>query len=141
MKLNNEYIRDILLYLEKCDYYVVNNDNDVITNPIWFETICNHFDTYKKHELYYALSNLEQAGYINLSKSSSGNTITCAVNFITFEGHEFLNSIKDEHNWSKIQSGLNVLRNYSLAAIQSVATGVTDAAIQSYLPTIFSKNV
>lgn len=141
MKLNNEYIRDILLFLEDCDYYTVNNDNDVVPNPVWFNTICIHFNKHPKHELYYALSNLAQAGFISLSQTHSGNAINCAVNFITFEGHEFLNSIRDDHNWGKIKYGLNALRNYSLAAIQSIAAGVTDAAIQSYIPSISSKNV
>ena len=141
MRLNNNCLRDILLYLESCDYYILNDNNDVESNGIWFEKICKENAQYSKPEIYYSLSNLEQAGFINMSKSSFSNSLDCCVNFITFQGHEFLNQIKDDKNWSKIQHCLKALRNYSLDAIQSVASGIASAAIQSYTSSISSKNV
>lgn len=139
MKLNNDCIRDTMLYLENCNYYVVNNDNDVEPKSILLENIYQNLNIYSKSEIYYTLINLEQAGFINLNKTRSNNALNCSVNFITFSGHEFLNSIKDANNWSKIQSCLNSFRNYSLAAIQAVAEGITAAAIQKYAPIFFSK--
>ena len=111
MRLNNDCLRDILLYLESCDYYILNENNDVESNGVWFEKICKENAQYSKPEIYYSLSNLEQAGFINMSKSSFSNSLDCCVNFITFQGHEFLNQIKDDKNWSRIQHGLNALRN------------------------------
>ena len=137
MRLNNNCLRDILLYLESCDYYILNENNDVESNGVLFEKICKENAQYSKPEIYYSLSNLEQAGFINMSKSSISNSLDCCVNFITFQGHEYQNQIKDEKNWSCRQHGLKSLSYLSMDAIHSIASGITSTAIQSYTSSIF----
>jgi len=56
MRLNNDCLRDILLYLESCDYYILNENNDVESNGVWFEKICKENAQYSKPEIYYSLS-------------------------------------------------------------------------------------
>lgn len=137
MKLNNDCMREVLIYLETCDYYTLDSSGDVTSNPVYLDTISDNFPQYKKHELFYVLKNLDQAGLIFLSSWSAGdNTIDCAVESISFSGHEFLNHIADEKNWSIIKKGLESIRNYSLSAIEAVATGTAQGAVQGYLSSL-----
>ena len=137
MKLNNDCMREVLIYLESCDYYTSNSSGDVISNPVYLNTISNNFPHYTKHELFYVLQKLDEAGLIYLHSWSAGdNTIDCHVNSISFNGHEFLNHIADEENWSIIKKGLESIRNYSLSAIEAVATGTAQGAIQGYLSSL-----
>lgn len=141
MILDNECLRDVLLYIENSDYYILTSDNCLEASPIYLSTICINLPKYNKAEIYYSLLNLSQAGFINLSTHNTSNNLDCAVNSITYSGHEFLNAIKDTANWNKIKIVLSSIRNYSLEAIKAVSSGITSATIETCLNTIISKNV
>ena len=88
---------------------------------------------YTKEDIFYTLSNLNQAGYINMTVKGAGNSIyLCFVNCITFQGHEFLEKIRSDQSWSKVKAGAEAIRNYSLDAISAIANGVASAAITAY---------
>ena len=77
---------------------------------------------------------LDQAGFVNISVKWAGDCLWyCAINYLTYSGHEFLERIRDEKRWGKVKGILNTVRDYSLSAISAIAEGVTSAAITSYL--------
>lgn len=136
MVLDNDLLRNVLLFLEERDYYIENSDGDVETNPVWFEQMAEHFSYCGRARLFYTLKNLEQAGYISLSTHFASNVVDgCCINYITFHGHEFLASIKDKDRWKGIKKALPAIKNYSIEAINAVAQGMTAAAISSYCQT------
>lgn len=134
MTLNNDCIRDVLLQIEKHQLVLLNSDDEVEMRPLDIEALYCLLPGYYKEDIFYSLFVLEQAGHINLSVHwIAGSVCECSVNYMTFEGHEFLNGIRDATNWSKISKGISAVRNYSLSAISAIADGVTSAAISAYL--------
>ena len=133
MKLHIDLFRGILLYLEEQNYYITRDDGDVEGEPVWFGNIVQAFPSYSPAEIYYALKNLEQAGLINLTSCRADNAVSrCYVNFITFQGHEFLSSIKNEERWSGIKKIIPSVRDFSLEAVKAIAEGMTACAISAY---------
>lgn len=64
---------------------------------------------------------------------ASDSVYECLVNYMTYDGHEFLNEIRDGKRWNKVKSITTAIRNYSLSAVSSIAEGVTNAAISAFL--------
>lgn len=134
MNLDANCVRDVLLAVEGLQRVFVNDDGDVEKGELWVDDLYAALPNYGKEVVFYTLYNLEQAGYIDLSVQWINNCVNlCAINHMTYEGHEFLESIRDSKQWTSVKKGLSAIRNYSLSAISSVAEGVTNAAISSYL--------
>lgn len=134
MKLNADCIRDVLLELEKSLTYRTNDEGQIEKNVVSLHELDGILIRYPKEEIFYTLTNLEQAGYIRMTVQWSGTGLyLCLVNCITFSGHEFLEKIRNDHAWSKIKAGADAVRNYSLDAISAIANGVASAAITAYL--------
>lgn len=134
MKLDAGCVRDVLLAVEELQRVFVNEDGDVEKEALWADDLYAALPGYNKGAVFYTLYNLDQAGYIDLSVQwINGCVNMCAINHMTYEGHEFLEGIRDSKQWASVKKGLSAIRNYSLSAISSVAEGVTSAAISSYL--------
>lgn len=134
MKLNHDCIRDVLLYLEDALCFA-EEDCAVKFQPIFFHELSSseNLRSYPKEVVFYSIHNLKQAGYISASiRYDLGIYDYCSVSDITFEGHQFLSQIRDDKRWAFIKSATSSIRDYSLAAISSVAEGVTSAAISSF---------
>lgn len=134
MKLDTNCVRDVLLAIEELQRVFVNDNGDVEKEALWINDLYAALPGYGREVVFYTLYNLEQAGYIDLTVQwISGCVNMCAINHMTYEGHEFLESIRDSRQWTSVKKGLAAVRNYSLSAISSVAEGITNAAISSYL--------
>ena len=111
------------------------DDSDVlIPNRMTLEQIDSLLPEFSKEDIFYAIYNLDQAGYLDVSilRTGGGGIYSCTVKDITYTGHEFLNKIRDEKRWAKVKSAANAVRDYSLSAISAIAEGVTSAAISAY---------
>lgn len=137
MKLNMECVRDVLLELESRDY--VREDDDIFCFiGISLNDLCKQLSKWERTDIFYSLFNLDQADYISMTTFEADIGICdCIINYITFDGHEFLESVRDSQNWKKVKSGLSAVRNYSLSAIAALAEGITSAAVDKFL----SRNV
>lgn len=135
MKLNNDCIRAVMLKVEELQSFSSSTDGDIEINSLEIECLYSELPQFSHEDIFYTLFNLEQAGYINfdIQWADGGIAVDCRVNFMTFSGHEFLDKIRDSKHWSVIKGGLSAVRNYSLDAINSIASGITSAAISAYL--------
>lgn len=134
MKLNHECIRSVMLKIEELQQYVLSDDGNIENHALHFEPLCKALPKFSKEDIFYSLDIMEQAGYISLSTNWANNRLYgCAVNYMTFAGHEFLDSIRDPKHWRTIKNGLSAVCNFSLSTISSIAEGVTTAAISAYL--------
>ena len=133
MKPNLECIRSVMLSLER--ELSFTDDGDCLTkNDVSLELLCELLPEYQKEDIFYSLFNLDQAGYLNISVHwASDSVYECLVNYMTYDGHEFLNEIRDGKRWNKVKSITTAIRNYSLSAVSSIAEGVTNAAISAFL--------
>ncbi len=135
MKLNNDCIRAVMLELEETLNLSVNSNGEIESHSLWLESLFDALPNYSKEDIFYSLDNLKQAGYVELTTQWADGEVLClcAITKITFEGHEFLNRIRDSKRWAVVKGGLSAIRDYSLSAITAVAEGVANAAISKYL--------
>ena len=114
MRLNNDCVRDLLLYIE---------DNSSINNLIVISQI--QVEGYTTDELIYTAMKLEEAGYIKarVSKFISGST-DVYVNEITWNGHKFLDNIRDDGVWKTTKEKISKFSSVSLNIMENVAAQV-----------------
>ncbi len=125
MKLNYDCVREVLLYLESAPYIHMDEYKNVRHSQISLNKICDALPEFNGEDIYYALFNLNQAGYILASSSSSSNAVSrFNVSYITYAGHEFLESIKEPTVWKKTQSILGKIGVSSINVISKVASDV-----------------
>lgn len=133
MKLNIECVRDVMLSLEEL-LTLTETESGIEKNSVSLHEVCSSLPQYSHTDVFYSIKNLDEAGYINASIKWINATVNfCYVNYITYQGHEFISRIADSTQWSKVQKVSNAVRDYSLSAISSIAEGVTSAAIAAYL--------
>ena len=134
MKLKPDCMRAVLLQLERELTYATNESGAIEKNFLTLEELDGLIVAFSKEDIFYSLSNLEQAGYIRMKANwTTTGLYSCWIFDLTFLGHEFLDKIRDEKAWSQIQTGMEAVRNYSLDAITAIANGVASAAISAYL--------
>lgn len=137
LKLNHDCMRDCLLYLESVENVCIDtseDDLDISLEPIFIEQLFSNIKNWANQDIFYALFNLEQGGYINVSELPANDALgEFCVNYMTLRGHEFLDAVRDETRWKGIKKGLDAVRDYSLSAIASIAEGMTAGAISAYL--------
>ena len=112
MKLNQDCIRDLLLYLEdNLGYQKTLVINDLTLTP------------YNKTELMYTADRLIEANYINANigwNMQSSHVIV--VTSISYQGHQFLDTIRDKDIWTKTKSKASKFASISLPILQELAT-------------------
>lgn len=134
MRLDPDCVREILIYLEKMDTFVTDEDGDISLQGAFLETICQQLPSYPKAQVFYTLKTLDDGGFLNMTEQWGGDSLrNCHVSSLTYVGHEFLESIRDSNRWKTVKMGLASVKNYSLSAIEAIAEGLTSAAITAYL--------
>lgn len=111
MKLNKDCIRDLLIYLE---------DNLSYTHRI--STGSLSLKDYTRDELVYTVERLSEAGFINVSKICDRPcTPTYFIFSLTYNGHQFLDTIRDNSIWKNTKTVASQLASVSLPIIQEIA--------------------
>lgn len=111
MVLKHDCIRDTMLYLEehmnRLGYY---DSHDI------------KLASYSQDDIDYTVEKLDEAGYLKInSKHMSGNIL---IKCITYNGHQFLDDIRDNKVWSKTKSILSNFSSTSINMVQNIATQV-----------------
>lgn len=98
------------------------------------DSICEALPKYAMEVIFYTLFELNDGGYISLSEENSDDAITnCCVIYITYSGHEFLNTIRANPTWEKTLDIAGEIGNFSLRILEKIAEGVATAAIKQKL--------
>ncbi|TQS71141.1 DUF2513 domain-containing protein [Ornithinibacillus gellani] len=90
MRRDLELVRNLLLLIEE-------NDD------------CNELDIpqeWNQKVIFYHLKILDQAGFVNNNTKTAGNKIFFLHASLTWKGHEFLDSIRNNHIWNKTKKGI-----------------------------------
>lgn len=114
MKLNNDCIRDLLLFIEQ---------NVGVEDYIDIATL--GLSPYSTEDLIYTSQKLDEAGYIN-SRISSYSDGSCDVYIysLTWNGHKFLDNIRDDGVWKTTKGVVSKFTSVSLSIIENVAAQV-----------------
>lgn len=114
MKLNHDCIRSVMLYLE---------ENLKITSLIDTKDI--NLPDYSQEDIDYSVSKLIEANYLDgdIKRFLTGAHLI-NVNSITWEGHQFLDNIRDSKVWSNTKSKLSTFSSVSINIMSQVAVSV-----------------
>lgn len=135
MKLNPDCIRNILLAIE--DQHAPKDNLLQPEMRIKDFELSPFTEQYSRQEIVYTLLKLEEADLINSTHrfSDGGEVCIFLVSSLTFNGHQYLEKIRNENNWKKIKTISSKVGDFSLLAIEKIAEGVTSAAISKLLNT------
>lgn len=113
MKLNQDCIRDLLLYLE---------DNLSYTTEININTLT--LKNYSEEELVYTAERLIEADFLFCIQSRGFEIPVIIARNITYEGHQFLDNIRDDGVWKQTKKIASKLSSASIQIISNVAAQV-----------------
>lgn len=135
MRLNADYIRDILLFIEKEFEY----EDAAITPPYRHKTMLNstlvlqpHFHHHCHQELIYALELLIIEGYISTAsepKIINGNLQNIKITGLTYKGHELLDNIRNNTVWNAVKKKAASFGGFSFSTLVSGAKYLGDKLI------------
>lgn len=123
MKLNADYVRDILLFIEKeLDYNDAESNTPHIHKEITDGQLISNkcFDRHNKQELSYALELLIKEGYIDLAAKPNihnGNINIARIIGLTWQGHELLDNIRDNTVWNAVKKKAAKFGGLSIPAL------------------------
>ena len=135
MKLNADYVRDILLYIEKnLDYQEPTNPN--YHNELLFGKLLadNVFDEYNKEELTYALELLIKEKLIECAKEPyfvRGNLMSADIIGLTWKGHELLANVRDNTVWNAVKNKALKYGGLSISALCNGAKFLGNALMEN----------
>lgn len=126
MKLNYELIRNLLLVAE-------DQENNSSLSQKELDEFIEKFD-YTFDELTYHLKRLEEADYVNITIGNASNQVYVYVlNYITWNGHQFLDTIRSDKVWITSKKVADDLKVKSISAFTQIAFQVASNLITTYL--------
>ncbi|MBD8946247.1 MAG: DUF2513 domain-containing protein [Clostridiales bacterium] len=125
MKLNHDCVRALLLYLE---------ENLTLNAKINFLNI--RIDGFDSDTIIYTTMKLTEAGYIESRiRTDTTETVFGNISGITWEGHKFLDTIRDNQVWSQTKKILSKVSSSSISFVSTIASQVLTNLINQYMGT------
>lgn len=101
MRLDYDCVRELLFVLEEHLEFGENLHYDDKS----FIEILSYMPDYSKEDVAYTTLKLQEAGYIDVSISGADNSFYSALyRSITYEGHQYLDSVRDSDVWKSIKN-------------------------------------
>lgn len=119
MKLNHDCIRDLLLYLEE-------NLNLGSFLNISSEFNEDELSSYSADDLIYTAQKLLEANYINaeVMHFMGTNIPSVRIRSITYQGHQFLDNIRDDGVWKETKKIASKVSSASIKILSDIAAQV-----------------
>lgn len=117
MKLNHDCVRSVLLAIEDTEF------EDSIT----IDYLKNKLNDFSEEEIIYTCLKLHEANYIEAITVPRLKSHLPGINRIlqiTWDGHQFLDTIRDNEVWSTTKTVLSKVSSASLTFASSVASQV-----------------
>jgi len=127
MRLNHDCIRDFLLEIE---------DSLGVNEHLFLGEILKMkcVEKYGKDDVFYTILKLKEANFINCSIQHTSNEIyMIIVSSITYEGHLFLDNVRDHKVWKKTKEITSKVSSASLSTVSTIASETLKSFIQGHL--------
>lgn len=145
MKLNPDCVRDVLLYLEDNLTYIHENIFSIEHNSIDISVLAEVLHNQKNYnvdDVIYSVEKLLEVKFIipkTELRGNDNNILCCPIADISWNGHQFLNTIRPKSVWDATKKGASKLGLMSIHALSTIAMKVTDAVISD--PAVIAKIV
>lgn len=131
MKLNPDYVRDILLYIEE----TLDYNTETVTpqhNELWYGKILDEerFKEHNKQQLLYALEILLKENFIECATPpvfNNGNIRNAIIVGLTYSGHDLLDNVRNNTVWNAVKQKAKKIGGISLNTLAKSAGMVTTA--------------
>lgn len=135
MKLNPDCIRDVLLCLEENLKITEEQNFSQMTLVQLKEKLSNYSDD----DIFYSVYNLHQIHFIegNIKNASNKVMYFCEIKNITWDGHQFLNTIRPITVWEATKKGASKLGIMSMNALATISSKIVEAIITN--PEVITK--
>lgn len=127
MVLNPDCIRDTLLYLEET--LTINckekNFNAITLHQLTKEMI-DKYNKYTEDDIWYTIYNLKEIHFIEgrINDAGKHKMMFCDIENITWNGHQFLNTIRPETIWEATKSKAKQIGGMSLHGLSMVSMSI-----------------
>lgn len=123
MKLNQNCIRDMLLYLE----------DNLYDKPLKIRSIASNFEKdYTLDEIVYTFQKLQEAKFITTTHESECSKHS-NIKAITWKGHNFLDNIRDTKVISLAKKALKDFTSFSLEELARVCASIIFSRAQKHI--------
>ena len=130
MKLKPECVRAVLLTLE--EKLVITDD--LRSEPINIFIFLGMVTDFQKPDVLYTVQKLNEGGYISASFQYANDEIYYgAIDSITYQGHQFLESVRNEDTWHKILDIFKGTGSFTLDNAMDIAKEITKSVIKQKL--------
>ncbi|MNP51307.1 hypothetical protein D3C76_1456130 [compost metagenome] len=117
MILDRDCVRNVLLSIESLESgQKITSDN--ISNV-------SFLDPYSKEVIVYTIERLDEAGFINVKfLRTLGGEDPFLITSLTWDGHQFLDNIRDDGVWKETKKVTSKVASVSLGILSDVAASV-----------------
>lgn len=115
MKLNEDCVRETMLYLE---------DSLGLNERIESYSIASKLNSFKIDDVIYSIRKLVEADYISANPISTINGPSYIIKGLTWQGHQFLDNIREPDIWDKAKSKASVVGKVSIPILSQIASSV-----------------
>lgn len=115
MKLDQDCVRDLLLAVEE-----LSQVNKTASLEHYVENSNLKEKSYSEEELMYTASRLKEAGFIH--SQPNGDFSYYFVSTLTYDGHVFLDTIRDPKVWAKTKEVTSRLASVSLPIVAEIGS-------------------
>ncbi|AKP66320.1 MULTISPECIES: DUF2513 domain-containing protein [Companilactobacillus] len=118
MRLNQDCVRDVMLYIE---------DKAVFGKFLFLDEFleASELSNYEKDTIKYVLAKLDETNYLKSSiQWVNGDIYSFSTGMITWNGHKFLDTIRDNKVWSKTKSITKDFASVSISLIENIGSKV-----------------
>lgn len=123
MRLNPDAVRDILIFVESD----LEFNNFFKLNDFYNAKSLKEYD---QDTIKYTLLKLSETNYLHSNPVVMNNDlVNFSTGMLTWEGHEFLDTIRDKEVWSKTKTVANKLESVSIGILSRIGTGVLNHMI------------
>lgn len=126
MKLNPDCVRDTLIWLEE---NIKVSDESFTSYHL--QDLYDALPKYENEDVYYSIYNLFQIHYIEgrFSLFPNGAVKLCEISNITWNGHQFLNTIRPTTVWKATKKGASKLGIMSMHALSTIAMKIAETVV------------
>jgi hypothetical protein len=123
MKLNHDCVRGVLLAIEDSSSTHARITVDKLVGN-------QYLKEFSSKDIHYTIARLNEAGYINVHTIKiAGIGEDFIVESLTWNGHAFLDNIRDNTIWDKTKKSVSVLSSVSLSILSEVAKEAVKKAV------------
>ncbi|WP_185151475.1 DUF2513 domain-containing protein [Peribacillus simplex] len=114
MKLNHDCVRDLLLAIEESD----SNEHLFLQQL----RVMPLLTTYDEADILYSAKKLKEKNYIKAELLfGDGRVFDIGISEMTWDGHEFLDNIRDNQIWKQTKNAANKVTGASLSILSELA--------------------